>query len=188
MEWPGTDRRPIRAIAARSVEGLGFPMDRYDPARDVTPAFLDRVSGWIEETGEVLVILRYLRAAGAKDFALCRSREDFEGLLGALPIGTDIAVFREPQLPLRGRVDEAFIAAALGAIPDGREYLVVTTAARPGRRICRSGSMGDTHADLREDLEDLIGVHVALGACPAYCVPDHEGLISASRGGIDGPR
>ena len=49
-------------------------MDRYDPERDVTPEFVERVAAWIARSGEVLVVLRYLRAAGSKDFALCRTR------------------------------------------------------------------------------------------------------------------
>src|SRR4051812_2272449 len=100
-------------------------MDEYNPERDVTPAFLDRVAAWIQASGEVLVVIRYLRAAGAKDFALSHSRVDFEALVAAMPVGADIEVFRDPQLPMRGTVDEAFIASALEAISDGEESLVM---------------------------------------------------------------
>lgn len=163
-------------------------MDRYNSARDVTPAFLNRVAGWIQRSGEVLVVIRYLRAGGAKDFALCRTRESFEALVAAMPVGADIEVFRDPQLPLRGTVDEAFIAWALDAIPDGEESLVVTMDALPGGAISSRSMMGASHADLRESLEDLRGCRVALGVCPNFCVADHEGLASAAKGGIDGPR
>ncbi len=140
---------------------MGDRIDRYNPARDVTPAFLERVSGWLQRSGEVLIILRYLRAAGAKDFALCRSLGDFEVLVQSLPAGTDIEVFREPQLRHRGVVDDAFIASALDAIRDDQEYLLVTTETLPSSGICRSGEIGCTHADLRESLNDLMGNHVA---------------------------
>jgi hypothetical protein len=163
-------------------------MDKYDPARDVTPAFLGRVAEWLQRSGEVLVILRYFRAAGAKDFALCRTPADFEALVQAVPRGTDIEVFRDAQLPLRGVVDEAFIEAALTTIPEGREYLLITTETRPGRSISRVGDNGASHAELRESLADLHGVEVALGICPEYWGPDHQGLVSAAKGGIDGPR
>jgi hypothetical protein len=163
-------------------------MDRYDPARDVTSIFLDRVAGWIQQSGEVLVVLRYLRAAGAKDFALCRTTADFELLVDSMPTGTDIEVFRDPQVPIRGIVDEAFIASALRAIPDGQEYLVVTLETRPGSTISSASEMGCSHRELHESLEELMGTAVALGVCPDYCVPDHEGLVSAAKGGIDGPR
>jgi hypothetical protein len=163
-------------------------MDRYDPARDVTTAFLERVAEWIQRSGEVLVILRYLRAAGAKDFALCRTRGDFEALVESLPTGTDIEVFRDPQIQLRGVVDQSFTASAVKAISDGQEYLVITMGVRPGSKISRFGDIGLSHAELLESLEGLSGTDVALGVCPAYCVPDHEGLVSAAKGGIDGPR
>src|SRR5262245_9734628 len=106
--------------------------DRYSPEREVTPAFLARVAEWMEHSGEVLVVLRYLRAAGRKDFALCRTPEEFGEIVDRVPIGTDIEVFRDRQLPIRGRLDEELLAAALAAIPDGREYLVVSLETQEG--------------------------------------------------------
>jgi hypothetical protein len=163
-------------------------MDPYNPARDVTPAFLERVAAWISETGEVLVILRYLRAAGAKAFALCRMRHEFESLVKAAPRGTDIEVFRDRQLSLRGVVDDGFIESAVQMIPEGHEYLLVTTEAQPGSRISRFGDIGASHVELRASLAGLMGSEVAFGACPDFCGPDGEGLISAAKDGIDGPR
>lgn len=45
-------------------------LDQYDPDRDITPRFLGIVNGWFDTTPELFVVLRYLRAAGAKDYAL----------------------------------------------------------------------------------------------------------------------
>jgi hypothetical protein len=163
-------------------------MDRYDPERDVTPTFLDRVTDWIERAGEVLVILRYLRAAGAKDFALCRTRSEIEDLIDSVPRGTDIEVFRDRQCPIRGVVDDAFIRSALDSLPDGQEYLLMTSETRPGSKISRFGEIGGSQAELRESLSELMGAEVALGRCPDFCVADHEGLVSAAKGGVDGPR
>jgi hypothetical protein len=105
-----------------------------------------------------------------------------------LPACTDIEVLRDPQLPIRGVVDEAFIASALAGVVDGREYLLLSKETQPGSPISRVGEIGCSHAELREALEELRGTEVALGLCPAYCVPDHAGLVSAAKGGIDGPR
>ena len=162
--------------------------DRYDPARDVTPAFLDRVATWIEATGEVLVVLRYLRAAGAKDFALCRTRQEFESLVSSARRGTDICVFRDRQLPLRGVVDEAFVELALRSIADEDDFILLTTEVRPGPWISLSGDIGLSHAELRESLAELMGADVALGRWPDYLCDDHDGLVSAAKDGIDGPR
>jgi hypothetical protein len=162
--------------------------DRYDPEREVTAEFIARVADWIGASGEVLVILRYLRAAGSKDYAFCHTIQEFESLVDAAPIGTDIEAFRRPQLPIRGIVTESFIAEALGAIADGMEYMVVAQDRQSGSVLCSYGRFGDDHEDLRGDLENLEGRAVALGPCPDFNAPDGDDLISASKGGIDGPR
>jgi hypothetical protein len=48
--------------------------------------------------------------------------------------------------------------------------------------------MGDSHADLLAELEELRGREVAFGPCPAFNIPDGPTMISAAKGGIDGPR
>ena len=163
-------------------------MDTYDPARDITENFISTVGSWIDEQGEVFVVLRYLRTAGAKDYALCPSRGAFQTICERVPKGTDIVVFREPQLPVRGRVTEEFIRSASDAIPDGTEYMVVVLEPTAKSGIAPWGSMGESHADLRADLEEWSGNLAAVGRCPRFCVPDNEQMISASKGGIDGPR
>jgi hypothetical protein len=157
-------------------------------SRDVTPEYLERVANWISKSGEVLVVLRYLRAAGAKDFALCRSRQEFAAVVDYVSIGTDIEVFKEPQLPLRGPVTEGFIERAVRMLQDGQEYLLISEETIPSCRISQLSRMGDSLHDLREDLQERMGRMVSLGICPDSCAADHVGLISASKGGIDGPR
>lgn len=163
-------------------------MDVHHPERDITPEFVAHVAEWITNSGEVLVVLRYLRAAGAKDFALCRTTPDFELLLKNAPIGTDIVVFRDPQLPIRGVINEAFASRILESIHDGEEYLIVTISTGQGTVLCENYRLGDQHADLREVMNDLRGKQVAIGRCPAFWHSDSDTLISASKGGIDGPR
>ena len=163
-------------------------MDRYDPTRDVTPAFVDQVSDWIASTGEVLVVLRYLRAGGAKDFALCRTPSQFRATVEAVPIGTDIEVFRTPKLPVRGIVDEQLTATILAAIPDGREYLVLTTRTRPGSPLAAAWDYDDRHDELAAWLAEHAGEEIAAGPCPDFMTADNGDLTSASKGGIDGPR
>ena len=162
--------------------------DRYDPSRDVTPDFLRRAAEWIERTGEVLVILRYLRAAGAKDYALCRSREALEEIVNQVSVGTDIEVLRDRQLPLRGIVTKEFTRRALTEPTQGIEYLALSIETRPGTRFSERALLSDSPEDLREFLDEMAGQEVAIGVCPDFNAADYEGLISASKGGIDGPR
>lgn len=160
--------------------------DTYNPERDITPEFLASVDNWIEQNKEVFVVMRYLRAAGAKDYALITNSNDFRKLIDICPEGTDIIVFRDPQLPLRGVVDTNFIENAKALIPDGDEYLYIRT--EPEQDIRCFGEMGDLHISLDEDLGEEVGGSVAIGVCPSFIADDNEAMISASKGGIDGPR
>lgn len=163
-------------------------MDKYDPARDFTPEFIARVSDWIEATGEVLVILRYLRAAGRRDYLFCRSADDFRLLSDSLPVGTETIVFQHPQLPFRGVCSESFIEHCLTQIPDGTEYMIALLGDSLPPEGSVSGFHDDSHGALREDLEVFHGQAVAVGRCPNFIGPDSDTMISASKGGIDGPR
>jgi hypothetical protein len=158
-----------------------------NPGYEIPPELLGKVREWIDEQGEVLIILRYLRMAGAKDFALCRSIAEFESIVEDAPVGADIEVVRHAGLPLRGIVDSEFIEAAVRSVRDDEEYLILTTETGEGC-LARHYDWDWTHANLRSDLNELLGVEVRMGACPEFMCADRDGLISATKGGMDGPR
>jgi len=159
----------------------------HRPERDITPAFLRCVNGWIRENGEVLVVLRYLCRAGYRDFALIESIEAFDRLVQVCPLGTDILVFRDPRLPLRGVVDDDFMAEAQDITETADEYLLVELDSQQvGDPRLRGTS--DRANSLMDDLRDLRGERIAFGPCPDYWEEDKNAMISASKGGIDGPR
>lgn len=162
-------------------------MDQYDPHREMTETFVSRVCDWIERTGEVFIVLRYLHS-GHKDFLFCRTQAEFLKLIEVVPIGTDTIVFERMQLPLRGIYSDTFIERALEAVPDGGEYLIARTTRFELSNLDTSGVMGDSHAGLKEDLREFLGQAVAFGPCPNFVAPDNKSMISASKGGIDGPR
>lgn len=160
-------------------------MSRYNPARDITPEFIQRVADWIAVNGEVLIVVRWV--GGFHDFALCRSRADFEQLVEMIADGTEVIVFRDPQMPIRGRVDEALIARALEVIPEGPEYQILSIATKPGCPLSARVAWGESHADLQETLHDWKGIDIAAG-CPDFWGADHEGMMSRAKGGVEGPR
>jgi hypothetical protein len=162
--------------------------DTYRPERDVTPDYLATVARWVEATGEVFVVMRYLRAAGAKGYAFIQSVHTFRQLIDLCPTGTDIIVFRDRQLPIRGRVNDDFIRDAQSQIHDGTKYLCVCVRPQSPSDPRLRGDMGDSHASLIEDLQYVQGELVALGPCPQFIDPDSDRMVSASKGGIDGPR
>jgi hypothetical protein len=134
------------------------------------------------------VILRYLRAGGQKDFALCKTLDAFRAIIAFVPNGTDIEVFRLLQLPIRGRVTEGFIEDVLNAIPEGAEYLAIAIETRGTTGISCDSDIGNSHSELRGWLLDQRAQEVAVGACPDFIAPDGDDLISAAKGGVDGPR
>src|SRR5580692_9133139 len=126
--------------------------------------FLDTLDGWLRSQPEVLVLIRHSHAAGAKDFEFFSSFQDLSDRLQQLPPHTSVIAFRQPQLPLRGVVDDSFIAKCLNSIRDGQEYLVVETARRVyGRRSWFHYGTGTSHLELGDDLAESRGVGVAVG-------------------------
>jgi hypothetical protein len=162
-------------------------MNKYNPERDVTDAYRSRVKQWITETGEVFIVLRYLNS-GSRGYSFCRTHDEFDSLLDVVPVGTDVIVFLHRQLPLRGIASESLLSEALIMVPEGTEYMLVRIFQATAGDPRLSGSMGDTHQGLREDFLEHFGFEVAFGPCPNFSTEDHAAMISASKGGMDGPR
>jgi hypothetical protein len=156
-------------------------VSRYNPARDAGPAFVDRVADWIATDGEVLVVIRWVAGGGHRDFALCRSRADFERLIEIACDGTEL-------IAIRGPVTEHLIAHVLESVPEESDYLVMSVATKPDSPMAARVSEGDTHADLEDTLRAWMGIEIAAGICPNFWVADHEGMISRAKGGVEGPR
>lgn len=163
----------------------------YPSSKD--EAFLARVSKLFSAQREVLVLFRYPRAAGSKDFIFFSDMHSFQSQLDSKPPATNVIVYSEPQLPLRGRVDSEFISRALEFIEDGSEYLVLCLEKtvhdyRPHHYWeSFDDSAGETHEELSESLSEYLGKVVAVGLWPPWpdesdssfeaYVPDASGLI-----------
>ena len=148
----------------------------------------------IDTRGEVLALFRYPRAAGSKDFVLFDDAAVFQDKLNGLPANTNVIVWGDEQLTLRGRVDRGFIEKAIETIPNGAEYLVLCLDRtihdyRPHHYWESSDySAGETHAELIGDLEEYAGRRVAVGLWPPWperdprvieaFVPDELGVIT----------
>lgn len=165
---------------------------------DFTPiqsrSFLTGVKDMIDARGEILALFRYAAAAGNKDFTLYNDFALFQNEINRLPANTNVIVWGHEQLPLRGRVDRAFIDQAIETIPEGAEYLVLCVERtvhdyRPHHywEWC-DYSAGVTHAELIADLEEYTGRRVAVGLWPPWpeqdarvieaFVPDNFGRVT----------
>lgn len=150
------------------------------------PQFLRTLQSWFDTQAEILLMIRYSGAAGSRGFEFFRSFRDMAHRLHELPPRTSVIAFREPQLPLRGVVDDEFITECLSRIPDGSEYLVVETTRRVyGRASWFHHGSGDSHAELSEELDNSRGIPVAAGAYSPW-IKDTEDVISAVVPDADG--
>jgi len=150
--------------------------------------FLTTLEEWLRNQAEILVLIRFSRAAGNKSFEFLTSYGELLDRLRQLLPETSIIAFRHPQLPIRGVVDEEFIRGCLAQIPDGSEFLVVETARRTaGSASWFHDESGVSASELRQALEDSEGMHVAVGQYPPWLedgpntisgyVPDSAGRV-----------
>jgi hypothetical protein len=152
--------------------------------------FLARLDVWLRTQHEILVLIRYSHAAGSMEFVFFSSVDMLSERLRRLPPRTCVIAFRELQLPIRGIVDDSFIANCLSSIPNGSEFLVVETIHRTAGRVSwfHHGA-GTSHSVLREELDSLRGHTVAAGLYPPWLedsddvvsavVPDEHGVVTA---------
>lgn len=97
-------------------------------------------------------------------------------------------VQRTGEVLIRGGVTDGLIAKLQNVVPMGREYLIVSEELRPDVPVSAVSCWDDDREHLLEVLEHVSGRVIAGGPSPDFMTDDHDGIISASKGGIDGPR
>lgn len=160
------------------------------------PLFLSEVEGMVKASGEILVGLRYSRAAGQRNIMLFHSFLSFQEHLATLPPPTLVEVYRHYDLPLRGLINDALIQAASALLGEA-EYLIVYLQPRDDWRQAEhydrgAGWRGSFQNDegqgkLGEDLRDTLGEQAAIGVYPKWgeesgnllwaIVPDADGVV-----------
>lgn len=146
--------------------------------------FTELVRRWLEQNGEIFVVVRYSHAAGARDYLFFSSFSDFRDLVSSLPPMADIIVFRDKQLPIRGIADDALLKRALNEIKDGEEYLL-TEVERVDLRSTYY-TEGISHDELCSEFKDFRGKEVAAGVMPEWSRRDCEEMQSAVKPFADG--
>lgn len=151
--------------------------------------FLSTIESWLQSQSEILILIRYSHAAGGKDFEFFFSFAAFAERLRRLPPLTSITAFREHQLPFRSIVDDDFVAKCLDNIPDKTEFLLLETDPQTtGGHSWFHHIAGESHAELRRDLQESFGRRVAVGTYPQFweegpevisaIVPDKNGAVT----------
>src|SRR3972149_10280374 len=117
--------------------------------------FLGTISDWLEASGEVFVVIRYAYAAGAKAYLFIQSSQQLQALLRTLPPRSDVIVFRQRQLHIRGIADNALLEQATTAIPDGAWWFLLC---RDGEKPSDFSSAGDnSHQALKAAIAEHQG-------------------------------
>ena len=143
------------------------------------PDFLATVDAWIAQDGEVLTLTRYSHSAGNREYEFHGSAEGFRGWLLSLPARTCVTVLRGRHLPLRGRVDDAFVQSALSQIQDGKEWLIVALEKTvAGSLSWFRHTCGETLAEFQHEIQDYAGRLVAVGHHPDWR-QDNDVVLSA---------
>ena len=141
--------------------------------------FLKSLEDWLHGQSEVMILVRYSRAAGNKSFEFYTSFSALTQRLAQLKAETSVTAFRKPQLPLRGYVDDEFIGKCLSFIPAGSEFLVLETDPRMAtQQWLYHHEAGESHDELRQVLDGLRGRLVAVGEYPQW-LTDSPDVISA---------
>lgn len=141
-------------------------------------SFFSTVEQWLSENGEIYVVIRYSYRAGLRDYLLLHSLSKFRETLNSLPVKTDVIVFRQRQLPVRGIANENLLLQALKEIPDGIGWTMEEYDADNQTIDCCLWG-GTKRKELIESFEKFKGFSVAVGKTPAWWESDHEDMQSA---------
>jgi hypothetical protein len=116
---------------------------------------------WFNQSSELFVEVHIPRSGGAGFFCALTSYLQYKDLIARVSPGSVLFVLRDQQLQVRGVVDDSLISQALEQISDGEDYIIIEPCVYPNS----ASHLGDgnTHAELKNELEGLRGVSVWVG-------------------------
>jgi RimJ/RimL family protein N-acetyltransferase len=148
----------------------------YTPTTD--PTVLATLERWFRANPEILVRTRG-QCSGREEFELFTS---FKGLITRthqVRPYTWFTIWEQPQLPLRGIVDDEFMTKCMSHIPEEAEFLIVETILTVAGAHCWIRNVsGDLRASFCEELEEMRGAPVAVGVYPP-CLEERDDVIHA---------
>jgi hypothetical protein len=119
------------------------------------------LTDWFEPSGELFVELHLPHSGGSGFFYILSTFADYLDLMMKAKPGAVSFVLRDRQFPLRGVIDDVFIANTLEHVDDGEYYMII----EPLKYPLQFDVLGDgnTHSELKNDLETLRGKEVWAG-------------------------
>ena len=144
-----------------------------DKSALANPENLDDVQRWLDEYGEVFLIISGYHTR----YALVDSLSKFENITRALSGRTEVYVFRERQLPLRGVADETMRQEALKMMGEPEDFLILSLENED--YLENDWFHGDMRWELRAKFEDFFGKRIAFGKMPPWW--DEQNLREQAR-------
>jgi hypothetical protein len=95
-----------------------------DPLSATSDEFRSTISGWVNESGEVLLLARLSRAAGRKDWYLVHGLGDLDTVVARSRPSDCLTAFSGRYLPNRAITNEETLARALDLVMSVEESLV----------------------------------------------------------------
>ncbi len=127
--------------------------------------FIKKVNDWLNEQDEVFIIIRDDRY-GNHQYAVAKSYPQFFEIINTLPERTDMFVFKEQQLPLRGISNDSFLEQALMELDTPKDFLILSI--EDENYQMNDSFHGDMNWELKAKFDDFLGQQVAFGEMPPW--------------------
>ena len=151
-------------------------------------AFEHEAQAVLSELGEIACIIRFSHSAGNRSFEFFRDLGSFRRRLRVFPSSTSVIVFRDRQLPLRGVVDDEFVATAKNTVRGKHWTITRTSLITMGSQSWYHHIDGDTIQELEEELRGSFcwGHPVAVGEEPDWLSRERtiEAIVPNSDGAV----
>jgi hypothetical protein len=125
------------------------------------PLFVETCRCWLADRGELFVERYKPHSGGSGFFYYVSSTDQLDALVRDTAPGSVLFVSRRPELPVRGAVGTGLIERAIGACPDGVDWVVVRSNVYPSELDVVA--YGDSTSDLASELSKLHGQVVWVG-------------------------
>ena len=133
------------------------------PVSTKSKIFLETLSQWFNEKGELLILIWYPHGAGYH-LELHQDLDLLEKRIAGLESGYIVSLIKDFYLPIRGIVDQELITRALQYIEENEESLILRLDYEDANKGTKPDfTRGENHTELLENLNDWLGKEVALG-------------------------
>jgi hypothetical protein len=154
-----------------------------------SPEFEKRISEWLRDNPELLVLNRLSRAAGRKDWYLIRHASDLSAVMDRARPSDCLTVFFKPQLSFRGRArDEAIWIDALGVLGEAEEAVFGEIIESDPQLHDAFVAVSGDEEWIEEWLMERPNALIVFGAYPPFLDPDPgiavDGIIPNADGSI----